>query len=149
MPAYNGGLFDTEIHPLLEEWKISDFYLARVIDCLGRAPAPDQDEDKHFLVDYRDLAIQYLGGIYEGLLEVHPRLAKVDMVDCSRTSKGVRVAMRERRDLPEIHAVCLSAWTFQTEETSVRWRSKSELPAEFEIGDAFRRRSHADNEEAN
>ena len=32
-----------------------------------------------FRVDYRDLAIQQLGSVYEGLLELHPRFAPCDM----------------------------------------------------------------------
>lgn len=79
VPAYNGGLFDAERHPFLAEKRLPDWYLARVIDQLGRTPDPDRPEAGLFLVDYRDLAIQHLGSIYEGLLELHPHYADQTM----------------------------------------------------------------------
>jgi N-6 DNA Methylase len=90
VPAYNGGLFDPEGHPFLAEKKLSDWHLARVIDCLGRAPDPTQPDGDNVRVDYRDLAIQHLGGIYEGLLELHPYLAGERMIVFSRRERGVR-----------------------------------------------------------
>jgi hypothetical protein len=56
VPAYNGGLFDTEAHPFLNEKKLSDWHLARVIYHLGRAKDPDNPAAGLFRVDYRDLA---------------------------------------------------------------------------------------------
>ena len=69
---YNGGLFDSEAHPFLNENCIADPYMARVIDQLGRAVDPLHPRAGLFRVDYRDLAIQHLGDIYEGLLELQP-----------------------------------------------------------------------------
>jgi hypothetical protein len=66
VPAFNGGLFSAKNHPLLEAWALSDAHLAQVIDRLARV-------DGEF-IDYRDLAAQHLGTIYEGLLEYHLRL---------------------------------------------------------------------------
>ena len=77
--AYNGGLFDLEVDTFLARNKLPDWYLARVLDQLGRAPQPDRVELGLFRVDYRDLAIQQLGSVYEGLLEIHPRYAHYDM----------------------------------------------------------------------
>jgi hypothetical protein len=90
VPAYNGGLFDDEGHPFLAEKKLSDWHLARVIDRLGRAKDPRNPQAGAFRVDYRDLAIQHLGGIYEGLLELRPRLATERMIVYARRVKGVR-----------------------------------------------------------
>lgn len=59
---------------------LPDSYLAEVIDQLGRAPDHQQRDARLFRVDYRDLAIQHLGSVYEGLLELHPRYATVPMV---------------------------------------------------------------------
>jgi hypothetical protein len=70
VPAYNGGLFDPEQHAFLATKKIPDWYLARVIDQLGRAPDAAHPREGLFRVDYRDLAVQQLGGVYEGLLEL-------------------------------------------------------------------------------
>src|SRR5262249_30759194 len=89
VPAYNGGLFDPAAHPLLTDKKLSDWHLARVIDHLGRAADPDQPDAGLFRVDYRDLALQHVGGIYEGLLEFHPKLATVRMIVYTRREKGV------------------------------------------------------------
>jgi len=75
VPPYNGGLFDPEQHPFLETKQISDWHLARAIDQLGRARDPHLRCGPLFRVDYRDLAIQHLGSIYEGLLELEPRTA--------------------------------------------------------------------------
>jgi hypothetical protein len=90
VPAYNGGLFDADAHPFLNEKKLSDWHLARVIDHLGRAKDPEGPTAGLFRVDYRDLAIQHLGGIYEGLLELHPRPATERMLVWARRVKGVR-----------------------------------------------------------
>ena len=88
VPEYNGGLFSDEQHPFLSEKRVSDFYMARVIDQLGRAEDPASDESDRFRVDYRDLAIQNLGSIYEGLLELQPKFALQDMVVISKRIQG-------------------------------------------------------------
>lgn len=80
VPAYNGGLFSQEAHPFLAENQLSDWYLARVIDQLGRASDPQHPAFGLFRVDYHDLAIQHLGSIYEGLLELHPHYASERML---------------------------------------------------------------------
>lgn len=77
--AYNGGLFDIEANSFLADKVMPDWYLARIIDQLGRAPQPGRPADELYRVDYRDLAIQQLGSVYEGLLELAPRFAAVDM----------------------------------------------------------------------
>jgi hypothetical protein len=79
VPAYNGGLFDPGRHQFLTEKKVPDRYLARVIDFLGRSPDPTHPEAGLVRVDYRDLEIQHLGSVYEGLLELRPHFAGVQM----------------------------------------------------------------------
>jgi hypothetical protein len=61
--TFDGGLFDPERHPFLEEFTVGDRHLQEAIDRLTRV-------DGQF-VDYRDLAERHLGTIYEGLLEYH------------------------------------------------------------------------------
>jgi type I restriction-modification system DNA methylase subunit len=61
--TFNGGLFDSQRHPFLEQYRIGDAHLQRALDKLVRA--------KGQLIDYRDLAERHLGSIYEGLLEYH------------------------------------------------------------------------------
>lgn len=80
VPAYNGGLFDPDQHPFLKDKCLSDPYLARVIDQLSRAADPLHPDAGPCRVDYRDLAIQHLGNVYEGLLELKPHYATEPMV---------------------------------------------------------------------
>ena len=87
VPAYNGGLFDEETSPFLAEKKLSDWYVARIVDHLGRA-SDIESSGGLFRVDYHDLAIQHLGGIYEGLLELLPHYATEPLVVVSRRVKN-------------------------------------------------------------
>jgi Eco57I restriction-modification methylase len=65
MPAYNGGLFDRARAPLLERTRVPDAVMAPLIDALSR-----RTEDLlRGWINYRDLAVSHLGGIYERLLE--------------------------------------------------------------------------------
>jgi len=61
--TFNGGLFDPEKHPFLEQYAVGDHHLRQAIDKLARV-------DGEF-IDYRDLAVRHMGTIYEGLLEYH------------------------------------------------------------------------------
>lgn len=100
--AYNGGLFDLEAHPFLAHKKLPDWYLARVIDQLGRAIQPDRPDAGLFRVDYRDLAIQQLGSVYEGLLELKPRFAGAPMrVVRRRGAAGEERVIAAADPLPE------------------------------------------------
>lgn len=80
VPAYNGGLFDPDENAFLTEKVLPDMYLARIIDQLSRAPDAEHPHAGLFRVDYRDLSIQHLGHIYEGLLELQPQYATQPMV---------------------------------------------------------------------
>jgi len=85
VPPYNGGLFDAEAHPFLREKVLPDWHLARIIDQLGRAEDPAHEDSELVRVDYRDLAIQHLGNLYEGLLELQPHFALEDMIELRNT----------------------------------------------------------------
>lgn len=87
VPRYNGGLFNLEANSFLETKALPDWYLARVLDQLGRAPQPGRSDLGLFRVDYRDLAIQQLGSVYEGLLELWPRYAN-EMMRVVRSTRG-------------------------------------------------------------
>lgn len=77
VPAYNGGLFDPEKYPDLENWLIGDKYLADAIDFLSRSKPKNGQRN---FVDYSTLEIRHLGGIYEGLLEYKLKVADSDLV---------------------------------------------------------------------
>jgi len=80
MPAYNGGLFDRARAPLLERTHVTDAIMAPIIDALSR-----RTEDLAAgWINYRDLSVSHLGGIYERLLDyslVHEVQAKDDYKD--------------------------------------------------------------------
>ncbi len=64
--TFNGGLFDPQRHPFLEQYVVGDAQLQQALDNLARVA--DSAGLKE-LIDYRDLAERHLGTIYEGLLE--------------------------------------------------------------------------------
>ena len=80
MPAYNGGLFARARAPLLERVTVPDKIMAPIIDALSRRT---EDLLKGW-INYRDLSVAHLGGIYERLLEytlVHEVQARDDYRD--------------------------------------------------------------------
>ena len=80
MPAYNGGLFDRARAPLLERVTVPDKIMAPIIDALSRRT----EELLKGWINYRDLSVAHLGGIYERLLEyalVHEVQARDDFRD--------------------------------------------------------------------
>ena len=64
MPAYNGGLFEDARAPLLVRARVPDARFAPLFDDLARRP-----DLLRAWINYRDLSVQHLGGIYERLLE--------------------------------------------------------------------------------
>ena len=100
VPAYNGGLFSSESHQFLAEKQISDSYMARIIDQLGRADDPQNRLAGLFRVDYHDLAIQHLGSIYEGLLELHPLYATERMIGVRKRGQSKEKIQSEGLDIP-------------------------------------------------
>ncbi len=77
IPQYNGGLFNPQQHPFLEDYGIGDDALAQVIELLTRTEQGER-------IAYRDLDVRHLGNIYEGLLEYQPRIASEDLVIVSK-----------------------------------------------------------------
>ena len=65
MPADNGGLFERARSLQLQRSRIPDAVMAPIIDALSR-----RTEDLlRGWINYRDLSVSHLGGIYERLLE--------------------------------------------------------------------------------
>jgi hypothetical protein len=73
VPQYNGGLFDPNRHPDLEQWRVADAALADVLRGLMFNPVPERGQTAFpgETVDFGDLRVQQLGSIYEGLMEHH------------------------------------------------------------------------------
>ena len=70
MPAYNGGLFNRHHPELLTRVQLSDASLTSIINSLGAAAVNGSAEK--VLVNFRDLAVEQLGTLYERLLERRP-----------------------------------------------------------------------------
>jgi type I restriction-modification system DNA methylase subunit len=91
IPAYNGGLFDSEQHQFLEKIKINDSQLASAIDLLSRTKPGSVRGGGRKKVTYRDLDIRHLGSIYEGILEYHAEIADQEKVVIKRGTSGKTV----------------------------------------------------------
>jgi len=74
---YNGGLFNLQLHPRLESWRVGDAALARVLKQLifaqppAKSSARQQQIETSEAIDYASLEVRQLGDIYEGLLGAH------------------------------------------------------------------------------
>ena len=68
VPPYDGGLFESGRHPLLDRVRLPDVRVAPLIDALGRR----EDAGRRRWINYRDLSVQHLGSIYERLLQFEP-----------------------------------------------------------------------------
>ncbi len=89
VPAYNGGLFDTDnpANAFLDSHSIGERYMVRALVHLT-ALDPD-DHPTGAQVDYKALDVRQLGSIYEGLLE--HRLVRTDNGTLDlQTDKGER-----------------------------------------------------------
>lgn len=71
---YNGGLFNPDQHPKIEQWGVPDQALADVLRQLIFAQPPARKSVKQLeistedAIDYSSLEVRQLGDIYEGLL---------------------------------------------------------------------------------
>lgn len=95
IPAYNGGLFNQDKHDFLKEYNLHDKYLAKVIDLVART---DMEEGGKAQVDYYDLSVRHLGGIYEGLLEYQLRKADEDLVEVSKSGDTVMMELEKAEE---------------------------------------------------
>lgn len=65
IPPYNGGLFAADAAPILTRVQLPDEIVATVIYGLSHMDAAPRPR----YINYRDLSVQQLGSIYEGILE--------------------------------------------------------------------------------
>lgn len=71
---YNGGLFNPDLHPGVEQWRVGDRAMADVLRQLvfsqppARRSAKQQQISTDEAIDYASLEVRQLGDIYEGLL---------------------------------------------------------------------------------
>ncbi len=85
MPAYNGGLFERGRSFILARVKVPDAALAPAIDALSR-----RTDLLKARINYRDLSVTHLGGVYERLLEYRLEQAeqKLAVAKASFARKG-------------------------------------------------------------
>jgi hypothetical protein len=76
IPPYNGGLFDDEEKPYLANHLINDAYLSDALFNLGFK----EESSGIIQINYNDLSIRHLGGLYEGILEYQLFIAPERMV---------------------------------------------------------------------
>ena len=68
IPPYNGGLFEREAAPILERAQLPDAVIAKAIFGLSFEPDDGAGRGPKY-INYRDLSVQQLGGVYERILE--------------------------------------------------------------------------------
>jgi type I restriction-modification system DNA methylase subunit len=102
IPAYNGGLFSPSRYPHIahtpqpgvKRWEIGDHRLAEVVDTLAYQ-RERWDEPGTQDIDYNTLDVQHLGSIYEGLLELQPRVADEPTIEMIEDGRPVFKPSRE------------------------------------------------------
>jgi hypothetical protein len=93
IPGFDGGLFDPGKCPILDDPAliIGDTYIRDLVDALcWTQPARSvnrRDQVARRRVNYRELGVEQLGSIYEGLLAFEPQIAAVPM-SLARLGRG-------------------------------------------------------------
>ena len=80
IPPYNGGLFDRSATPILARVQLPDNVLAQVIYGLSHE-RDDSSRREAKYINYRDLSVQQLGAVYEGILEYGLRASETGHVE--------------------------------------------------------------------
>ena len=137
IPPYNGGLFDSKRHDLLERAHLSDAVLAPVLDRLSRITV----EDRPRRINYSDLSVQQLGSIYERLLEhevvEQDGAVAIAIDDTGRHGSGsyytpeVLVQLILERTLGPIVKDCITAFEARAKALASDHRPKAERLAEL------------------
>ncbi|RAQ97407.1 Eco57I restriction-modification methylase domain-containing protein [Thermogemmatispora tikiterensis] len=86
--VFDGGLFDPQKAPFLQQYAVGDEALCQALELLAYAPDP-HDRSRKVPIDYRDLSERHLGTIYEGLLEYTLYVAEEPMAELQATSEVV------------------------------------------------------------
>lgn len=92
--GYNGGLFDTQKYPFIEQYSLNDIAVCDLIRFLTWVQVDNTLAEFKGFLDYSELSVRHLGSIYEALLEFHFVPATEDMV-VLRGTKNEYVSKRE------------------------------------------------------
>lgn len=98
---YGGGLFDTGGTKLLNTLSIGNATIDNVIEQLIVIPAPKGHVGKVRL-SYRELNVEQLGSLYEGLLEQTPAYAHERMWRCELDSRGIVIDDANRDHIRDV-----------------------------------------------
>jgi hypothetical protein len=129
LPAYNGGLFEDERMELFARVRVPDAQLAPVIDELSRR----SKDTLRAWINYRDLSVQHLGGIYERLLQYRLEESAARLVarptSFSRRSSGSYYTHDELVKLLIDEAVgrLVAERSSEFDTLVEKWRSKREI----------------------
>ena len=93
VPRYNGGLFEAERYQFLNEKKVGDDIISKVINELSYRA--DKNGEVHS-IDYKGLGERHLGTVYEGLLEHKFSLTNGEIVLKNDKGEIGRASCRER-----------------------------------------------------
>jgi hypothetical protein len=80
IPPYNGGLFDRAATPILSRVQLPDNILAEVVFGLSHEPDESSRRGPKY-INYRDLSVQQLGAVYEGILEYGLRATEAGSIE--------------------------------------------------------------------
>ncbi len=92
--GYNGGLFDPQKYPFIEQYTLNDIAVCEVVRFLTWVQVEENVTEFEGFLDYSELSVRHLGSIYEALLEFHFVPATEDMV-VLRGKKNEYISKRE------------------------------------------------------
>jgi hypothetical protein len=98
---YGGGLFNSGSTEHLNQLVLGNAMLDNVIELLTVIPAPKGQVGK-IRLSYRELNVEQLGSIYEGLLEQSPAFARNRLWRCELDSRIVVINDADRERIREI-----------------------------------------------
>jgi len=114
IPPYNGGLFDDSEKTYLANHVINDAFLSEALFSLGFR----EERGNIVPINYNDLSVRHLGGLYEGILEYQLFIAPERMV--RRKDKNVY------RFIPESQAGKITRTDTVIEKSDVYFSQSSE-----------------------
>ena len=114
IPPYNGGLFDDSEKTYLANHAINDAFLSEALFSLGFR----EERGNVVPINYNDLSVRHLGGLYEGILEYQLFIAPERMV--RRKDKNVY------RFIPESQAGKITRTDIVIEKGDVYFSQSSE-----------------------
>ena len=99
--AYGGGLFDPSATALIDRFAWGNATIAEMLEALTVVPAPRGQVGKVRL-SYRELNVEQLGSIYEGLLELAPEYAHQRLWEVELDTRLLHLTDSQRETIRDI-----------------------------------------------